>query len=176
MVVRRLWMVACGGLAGCALAGCDPDLGAQDQARIVVGIAADQPADPADGISVEISANCGSGKKACLLQVGIVGGVLLRPGDTKRAAMFCQRQVLHEPMPVLVFATGPTMEVVLQARLLDGSDEDECMGTILSEAQRAISARATSPPGADAGLGDAAASDAGPSDAAASDAGVSDAG
>lgn len=173
MVVGRLWMVACGGLVGCTLAGCD--LGAQDQARIVVSIGADQPADPADGVGVEISGYCGSGKQACLLQVNIVGGVLLRPGDTRRAATFCQRQVLREPMPVLVFATGSTMEVVLQARLLDGTDEDECMGTILSEAQRAISARATSP-GSDAGPSDAAASDAGPSDAAASDAGASDAG
>lgn len=169
-------MVAWGGLVGCALAGCD--LGAQDQARIVVSVGADQPVDPADGVGVEISAYCGS-SKACLLQVNVVGGDLLRPGDTRRAVTFCQRQVLREPMPVLVFATGSTMEVVLQARLLDGSDEDECMGTILSEAQRAISARATSP-GSDAGPGDAAsdagASDARPSDAAASDAGVSDAG
>lgn len=135
----------------CALAGCN--LGATDHSLVTVSVSSLQPSDPTDGISIEISAYCGSGKSACLLQAGAIGGRLQRPGDPEPAGSFCQHQFLLEPMPVVVFAPAEKQEVIVQARLLDGSDQALCQGRLLSEAQAVVSARAAG--AADAGGADA---------------------
>jgi hypothetical protein len=129
------------------------NLGADDHRLVTIDVAATQPDDIADGLFVDISANCGHVVHSCLLQVTALDATLQRAGDTVAMATFCQHQPTTEPVPVVLFPPINKTEVVVQARLLDG-DATGCEGLLLAQSEVVVAAKLT-PVVVDGGVVDA---------------------
>jgi len=137
-------------IASIALGACN--LGASNYPVVAVTVAATQPADPVDGVLVDIFSYCGDDRSSCLLQIGIIGGQVLRTGDSTPLATFCQN---HEDanLRAIMFPASGRSEAIVQARLLDGKNPSSCDGALLSETEAVVAAhmsRALDAGGADA--------------------------
>jgi hypothetical protein len=137
-------------VASIALAACN--LGATNYPLVAVTIAATQPADPADGVLVDIFSYCGDDRNGCLLQVGIIGGQVLRTGDSTPTTTFCQSHDDADLRAIMFPASGRS-ELIVQARLLGGTNPNPCEGALLSETEAVVAAHVSR--AIDAGIADA---------------------